>query len=110
MENYSCKNGVQIIIVPNKSLRSISTSVTFGVGLYYENKSIAGVSHVVEHLMCKDKILQKRLDMVGAVLSGSTYKETTNYILLCLDNEFAEVFSTFVRTLFQFGVQVDKLE
>jgi len=95
------KNGVQIIIVRNADLKSITTLATFCTNSRNKNNEIPGISHFIEHLITKNKTLNKKLDILGGVMYGDTFKEITNYSLKVLKNNFEDAFKIFITALFK---------
>jgi len=80
------KNGLRIIIVPQKSTRAVTVLVLVATGSKYEEKKINGISHLLEHLLFKgtkkrpDKIsIAEPLDRAGGIYNAFTGEEYTGY-------------------------------
>ena len=81
-------NGINLIMVPDKSVNTINTIVYFPVGSRYEEKEYNGISHFIEHIMFKGTekrpntlILSTELDSMGAVYNAYTSKDMTAYYI-----------------------------
>lgn len=79
-------NGIRFIHSPVPALESVTFTVWFGVGSRYEESSIAGISHFLEHMAFKGggkypsaKAVSEALDAIGAEDNASTSQEYTNY-------------------------------
>lgn len=109
-EYKKLKNDAQIIFVNDKRLRSINISAVFNVGSKNENDKTAGISHLIEHLICQDKSLNKRLESIGTRIYGNTYKETTSYLLRVLKDDFNTAFDIFIKSLIKFKPDCDDID
>jgi len=99
------RNGAKIILARNKSLQSIVVSASFNVGIKNESNKIYGISHFTEHLICQNKTLNQKLDIFGALVIGSTYKETTNYLLQIPKSNFEDAFDVFINSLLNLNIK-----
>lgn len=79
-------NGLRVIQLPMEAVRSVSLTVFVGVGSRYEDARMAGVSHVIEHMLFRGTprrpnaaAISETLDSVGGLLNASTDKELTLY-------------------------------
>ncbi|MFH1456624.1 MAG: pitrilysin family protein [Patescibacteria group bacterium] len=86
MKKYKLKNGLQVILTPQKETKAVTVLVLVGAGSRYEDKNIAGISHFLEHMMFKGTekrpntfVLSKELDSVGADFNAYTAKDHTGY-------------------------------
>lgn len=99
-QRFLLSNGLSVIIVPIKEVRSATTLIMVGAGSRYETRQNNGISHFLEHMAFKGT--QKRpsameiaslIDGIGAEFNAYTVKEITgyyvkssaNHINLCLD-------------------------
>jgi len=80
------ENGLRLIIVPMKSVESMTIMIGVGVGSRYETKETNGLSHFLEHMLFKGTKkrpttldISSTLDSIGAEFSGGTEKEWTIY-------------------------------
>jgi predicted Zn-dependent peptidase len=85
---HKLKNGIRLIVAPQKETGAFSIFVFFKVGSRYETQNISGISHYIEHLMFKGtkkrptaEILSKELDAYGAEYNAFTDKEYTGYFI-----------------------------
>jgi len=80
------KNGLRIIIVPQKSTQAVTVLTLVGTGSKYEIKEINGISHFLEHLFFKGtkkrpssvKVVEP-LDKIGGIYNAFTGEEYTGY-------------------------------
>ena len=79
-------NGLRLIHIPNKTTKSASLFVLYGVGSRHETRDINGASHFIEHLMFKGTKkrpstldISKALDSVGSEYNAATSKDWTGY-------------------------------
>ena len=82
------KNGMPVILVPQKGAVSATVMVYVHVGSRYETRDVSGASHFVEHLMFKGThkrpeslIITKELDRFGAEYNAFTGKDLTAYYI-----------------------------
>lgn len=82
------KNGMTVILMPQKGAASMTLQVLVRVGSRYESKEINGASHFIEHLMFKgtkkrpDTLsISKELDRYGAEYNAFTSKDLTAYYI-----------------------------
>lgn len=85
-ERAALPNGVRILTSRMPSVRSVSVALLFGVGSRYEDAPIAGVSHLIEHMVFKGterfpsaRIISEAIEGVGGVLDAGTDKQMTAY-------------------------------
>ena len=79
-------NGLRLLTAPMPGMRSASIALFFTVGSRYESRSIAGVSHFIEHMLFKGtqqyptaRQISEAIEGIGGVFNGSTSKELTSY-------------------------------
>ena len=91
---YKCqtlKNGLTIIGEEIPYLKSISLGVWVKAGSIMETKENSGVSHFIEHMLCKgttnrtSKELAREIDNLGGVINAFTSKECTCFYVKLLD-------------------------
>ena len=82
------KNGLRILLIPDKSVPVAGCMVTYHVGSKNEATGYTGATHLLEHLMFKGSekfnvekgtSLDSLLESRGAILNASTWYERTNY-------------------------------
>ena len=82
------KNGMSVILVPQKGASSMTLLVLTRVGSRYETRDISGGSHFIEHLMFKGtkkrpdtQDISRELDRYGAEYNAYTDKDVTGYYI-----------------------------
>jgi len=85
-QRTSLDNGLRVITSPMPHTRSVSVCMFIGVGSRYEDDTVAGVCHFIEHLCFKGtsrrataKDVATAIESVGGILNGGTDKEMTVY-------------------------------
>lgn len=80
------KNGLRIILVPQKETRAVTILILVGTGSKYESKDLNGISHFLEHMFFKgtkkrpDKVeVAETLDKVGGAYNAFTGQDYTGY-------------------------------
>ncbi len=85
IESYYLKNGMKVILSPNKEVPSICYRIFFRVGGKYESPGTTGISHLFEHMMFngsakyKPGMFDRLLEENGGYSNGSTWNDFTNY-------------------------------
>ncbi|HLI68128.1 MAG TPA: pitrilysin family protein [Ktedonobacteraceae bacterium] len=79
-------NGLRLLTAPIPNMRSASIALFFTVGSRYESRSIAGISHFIEHMLFKGtrsypsaRHISEAIEGVGGSFNGTTSKELTSY-------------------------------
>lgn len=79
-------NGLRLLTTHMPGMRSASIAFFFNVGSRYEDDSISGVSHFIEHMLFKGteqyptaKAISEAIEGVGGNFNASTGKEITTY-------------------------------
>jgi len=85
-KKITLKNGLRIIIVPQKGTQAVTSLVLVGTGSKYENKKTSGISHLLEHLLFKGTkkrpnqiSISEPLDRVGGIYNAFTGEDYTGY-------------------------------
>ena len=80
------ENGLRIITAELPHTRSVSIGFFIGVGSRYEEESVGGISHFLEHMLFKgterrptSEAISTAVEGVGGVFNASTGKEVTTY-------------------------------
>lgn len=80
------KNGLKIIVAPQKGTQAVTVLVLVGTGSKYEKKEINGISHLLEHLLFKGTkkrpshiSISEPLDRVGGIYNAFTGEDYTGY-------------------------------
>lgn len=86
MNRFTLKNGLRIITIPQKGIKSATAFVLVGTGSKYEEKEINGISHFLEHMFFKGTKKRKKplellevLDKIGGSYNAFTGEEYTGY-------------------------------
>jgi predicted Zn-dependent peptidase len=85
---HTLTNGLQVMLVPNKSTQAVTVLVLIKVGSRQESASLNGAAHFVEHMMFKGTKKRPQpvdipveLEGVGADYNAFTGKEYTGYYI-----------------------------
>lgn len=87
------KNGLTIVIADMPAMESISVGIWIGAGGRYEEKSKAGISHFLEHMVFKGskkrsaQTLKEEIEGRGGALNGFTGEEYTCYLAKVLSKD-----------------------
>ncbi len=88
LQSKKLKNGMQVILVPQEGVKSMTLLVLTRVGSRYENERNNGAAHFVEHMMFKGTAkrpstldIAKELDRYGAEYNAYTGKDITGYYI-----------------------------
>ena len=80
------KNGLRIIVAPQKTTKTLTILVLVGTGSKYETKELNGISHFLEHLFFKGTKkrstyleVAETLDRVGGIYNAFTGEDYTGY-------------------------------
>jgi zinc protease len=80
---YRLDNGLIVLLYPERSQPTITTSLTVFVGSRHEGYGETGMAHLLEHMLFKGTPTHPRVDMVlrerGASYNGTTNDDRTNY-------------------------------
>ena len=94
-KKITLKNGLRIIVVPQRSTESVTVLALVGTGSKYENKEISGVSHFLEHMFFKgtkkrqDKLeIAETLDRIGGIYNAFTSEDYTGYFAKVASSQF----------------------
>lgn len=90
-------NGLRIVLMPMKHVKSATIAVTIKVGSRCETKSTNGISHFQEHILLRggkkypdQESLGEAADRLGAEQNAETDEETTVYYLELLGSQIEE--------------------
>jgi predicted Zn-dependent peptidase len=80
------KNGLTLLLVPVEGTETVSLIVNVGAGSRYEDDSIVGMTHFLEHLIFDGTKrrptsldISKEIDAIGADVNAHPTEEYTNY-------------------------------
>ncbi len=93
------KNGLRVVTIPMKDNPTVTVLVLVGTGSDYEEKSINGISHFLEHMCFKGTIkrptaqsISHELDSLGAQYNAFTDHEMTGYYAKSDSKNFKKIF------------------
>lgn len=79
-------NGLRVLTSAMPHVRSVATGIFVGAGSRYEDDSLAGASHFLEHMLFKGTakrpeppMISGAIESVGGVINASTDREATLY-------------------------------
>ncbi len=85
-ERTTLPNGLRLLTASMPGMRSASIAFFFRCGSRYEQNSIAGISHFIEHMLFKGtrnyptaRLISEAIEGVGGTFNASTGKEVTSY-------------------------------
>jgi predicted Zn-dependent peptidase len=85
-KKITLKNGLRVIVVPQKNTQAVTVLILVGTGSKYETKEINGISHFLEHMYFKGTkkrpstiAVAETLDKVGGIYNAFTSEEYTGY-------------------------------
>jgi zinc protease len=85
-EKYTLSNGLEVILVPDRTVPLVAVSIWYHVGAGDEEKGRSGFAHLFEHMMFQgakhigEDVHFKVLEAIGATgVNGSTNNDRTNY-------------------------------
>lgn len=85
---HTLKNGLTLITIPMKSVRSVTGLLLVGAGSRFEKKRVNGLSHFLEHMPAKGTkkrptalAIAEEIDSVGGQTNAFTGKEYTGYYI-----------------------------
>jgi len=95
IEKYTLKNGLRVILSPDKSVPVVSVYLIYGVGARSEEKGRTGFAHLFEHMMFQGSANApkgqhfKLVESNGGSLNGSTHSDFTDYFEVLPSNKLA---------------------
>ena len=95
-QEYLTAGGIPVYVFPSAHLHSFTLSLYVRGGALYEDKSLCGVSHFIEHLVFRsinrymDGGLYRTLDRLGLSVEGVTYREFLQFSISGAPAHFAE--------------------
>lgn len=85
MERYSLDNGLDVILVPDRSVPVVAVDVWYHVGSANERAGRTGFAHLFEHMMFQgsDNVAKgehmQLIERAGGSMNGTTSSDRTNY-------------------------------
>ncbi|MBF6591935.1 MAG: insulinase family protein [Ktedonobacterales bacterium] len=94
-ERVTLPNGIRLLTERVMHVRSASVLCYFGVGSRYEHDAVAGIAHLIEHMLFKGSAryptaqrISETIESVGGVLDAETGKESTIYSVKVVSRHF----------------------
>ncbi len=84
LEHYTLDNGLQVVLIQDRSTPIVHTHLWYHVGSKDETKGLTGFAHLFEHLMFQGSMNSPGeyftpIQEVGGSLNGTTNSDRTNY-------------------------------
>src|SRR5713226_6756425 len=80
---YRLANGLKVLLIPDRSIDTVTVNVTYLVGSRHEGYGETGMAHLLEHLMFRGTRrfpdIKADFQQRGARYNGSTSFDRTNY-------------------------------
>lgn len=110
-------NGLRLVTSEMPHARSASVAVFVGVGSRYEQASVSGISHFIEHMLFKGtdlrpsgKEISESIEGVGGVLNAEAGKEMTVYWAKVPSPHFALAMSVIADIILNSKFQAEEIE
>ena len=116
METYVLENGLKVYLLPNKDAKNVYITMDVNVGMAAESEEKAGISHLVEHLVFRDKRVKYRdyYDLIkekGATyVNGYTSDYQTQYLAKIDSKNAYWLAETFYKMLFDKNITNNDME
>ncbi len=117
-QRVTLPNGIRVFTAEINHVRSVSVAFYFGVGARYEEDSIAGASHFIEHMLFKGaerfptaQTISEAIEGVGGALDAATDKEVTVYSAKVASHHFPlamDVITDMIRRPLMSAEEVEK--
>jgi zinc protease len=84
-ERYTLDNGLQVFLVPNRTVPVVTVDVWYNVGSRNERAGRSGFAHLFEHMMFEGSAHVAKgqhfqlIERAGGNMNGSTTEDRTNY-------------------------------
>ncbi len=83
IKEYTLKNGLKVLLVPDASQSNMVVNIVYNVGSRHEGYGEKGMAHLLEHMLFKStkKLgdIKKQLSDKGGAANGTTWYDRTNY-------------------------------
>jgi predicted Zn-dependent peptidase len=93
IEQTTLQNGVRVVTERMEAVRSVAIGVWINAGSVFETEKLAGISHLIEHMLFKGTETRTAADIaaeadaIGANLNAFTAKECTCFHIKALDED-----------------------
>jgi zinc protease len=95
IEKYKLKNGMRVILSPDRSVPVVTVYMIYDVGARAEEKGRTGFAHLFEHMMFQGSenapkgVHFRTVESNGGSLNGSTHPDYTDYFEVLPSNKLA---------------------
>lgn len=83
IKEYTLKNGMKVLLIPDASQSNMVVNIVYNVGSRHEGYGEKGMAHLLEHMLFKStkKLgdIKKQLSDKGGQANGTTWYDRTNY-------------------------------
>ena len=93
-EKYTLPNGLEVILIPDRTVPLVAVNVWYHVGSGYENHGKSGFAHLFEHMLFQgskhvgeDRHFEILKNIGGDSVNGSTNPDRTNYFEVVPSNQ-----------------------
>jgi len=110
------ENGLKVYLLSDQKSINTEVSLTVNVGRESETKENAGITHLVEHLVFRDKRIPHRdyLDYIeeegASYVNGYTKRYTTEYVATIKSDKTEWLIETFAQMIFDKEIDEKDLE
>ncbi len=116
IEKTRLSNGIRVVIERMPSVRSVALGVWVNAGSVFETERIAGISHLIEHMLFKGterrtaSDIAAEMDAIGANLNAFTAKECTCFHVKALDEDLETVVDMLADIVFHSTLDPEQME
>lgn len=116
IEKTSLSNGIRVVTERMPSVRSVALGVWVNAGSVFETDRIAGISHLIEHMLFKGtgrrsaSDIAAEMDAIGANLNAFTAKECTCFHVKALDEDLETVVDMLADIVFCSTLDPEQME
>lgn len=116
IEHYRLDNGMEVYLLSDAKSKNTSIAVSVDVGMEAEDARTSGLSHLVEHMVFRDRRVAHRdyadyiEDEGGSYVNGFTSRYKTSYVATINSGKSYWIASTFAQMLFDENVSQSDLE
>ncbi len=104
---YKLKNGLDVVLLPNRRAKNVKIDITIRVGMLNEDKEHLEITHLIEHLLFRDSSLPKNITYLqlieekGGEANGKTTLTKTSYIATIPAKHSYWLLDTFSKMIFE---------
>jgi predicted Zn-dependent peptidase len=108
IQTLTLSNNLNIILIPNKKLDLVMSTVNVAVGSNIETQKTLGISHLLEHQLFHNKFegmdITKYLHKISAHFNAATSYDQTNYYIISNTEDICQsidmLYNIFVNSTF----------